>query len=228
MAAKKNGKSGEIALDDATFFKGALLGALVLCGLVYGSESLRGVFLSEWGLFANLAVLFYLLAFVFTIKTIGIFDFNKWDKWKHLALLAMLALAMAAEELRWLIPFRAENPEEWPAQRIRDLISIAIMGVPEGATLWQAGLIAGTRLLLILMLLYGIGGAIYFRKNLLPLWRKFRAHKASLYALFFMVFLLLTIFVTAEMPALFALAGAYLRMGAGLSFFMMALQFRHK
>jgi hypothetical protein len=220
----KTSKSNEINIDDATFFKGAVIAALVLSGLVYGSEILRGIFLSDFGLYANLAVLFYLLAFGYGLKGISGINLENWEKFRPLAVLSFLALVMAAEELRWGLPFLQDEDAEWRIQRMRDLISMALVGIPEKSSLWMAGVVAGTRLLLILMVIYAIGFAVYYRARLAPLWRKFRSHKAFLYACFFIVFFLLTVVLTAEQPALFAMLGGYLRMGAALSFLMMVLK----
>jgi len=230
MAAdsKKQPKDNkDLPLTERKMFVLLVLLSMTVALLSYVTP-LRGVFHSEYGVFSNAAVLFYMLAFGYGLKGIYALNLENWKRWRPLAIISLLALFMAGEELHWGLSFLLEGERQWPVQNIRDLLALSLLDVPDKAGLVLTGFIAGARLLLVLLLIYGAGTAFYYRAHLLMLYKKCRLHPAFFYGGVFAGLLVLTVLMRAGMAPGGAALGGALRLSMALAFLMGSLQFLEK
>lgn len=219
--SKDGGGKAQGGLSERALFLILLGGAFAVAVLAYLTPPLRAVFLSEYGVFSNAAVLFYLVAFGYGVKGIYALNMESWKgRWKKLALLSLLALFMAGEELNWGLTFLRRPDDDWLVHSVKDLVALSLLGVPEHTEITLVGFIALVRWMMMLAAIYGVGLGLYHRKKIAAAWHKHRAAPAMFYACFFVVLIVLEIVMKAGFLPGHAVFGDCLRMGAALAFLL--------
>ncbi|GJL84440.1 MAG: hypothetical protein DHS20C02_02150 [Micavibrio sp.] len=225
-SAKKTSKKKktDLPLPERQLFLLLLGGALATAVVAYATP-MREVFLSQYGVFSNAAILFYLVAFGYGLK--GIYDLNleNWKRWRPLAILSLLALFMAGEELNWGLSLVDGAHEGWAVQSVRDLIALSLLGVPEGADIKLVGFIALMRWMLLLAVLYGLGSLFFLREKIAGIWVKARKHPSFFYGCVFVGLFVVGILMNAEFLPGHDVFGDCLRMCGALAFLLGSLQF---
>jgi len=227
-APKKPGKkTAEIQLSDTKAFMCALAAFFLIAIFAYISP-LKAVFLSEYGVFSNAAVLFYVVAFGYGLR--GIYELNLENRrlWKNLAILSLLALFMAGEELHWGLSFILEQDKRWPVESVHDLIARAILGVPREASFALIGFIAGVRLSMLLFAVYLVIGLMFFRDRIMGFFGKACAHPAWFYGCIFTGLLVISILMKAGIVPGGSVFDGALRLSMALAFLIGSLQFGGK
>lgn len=215
----KKQKNG--GLSERWLFLALIGGAVAVAAIAYVMPPLKAVFLSEYGAFSNLAVLFYLVAFCYGVKGISALNMENWKaRWKKLALLSLLALFMAAEEMNWGLTLLRGPDDDWVVHSVRDLVALSLLGVPEHTEITLVGFIALVRWMMTLAVIYGVGLGLYHRKKLAAAWQKHRAGPGLFYACFFVGFLALGILMKAGYLPGHDMLGDPLRTCAALAFLM--------
>ncbi len=203
-------------------------GAFAVAALAYVTPPLKAVFLSEYGAFSNLAVLFYLIAFGYGVKGISALNMESWKgRWKKLALLSLLALFMAAEEMNWGLTILKGTHDDWVVHSVRDLVALSLRGMPEHTEITLVGFIALVRWMIMLAVIYGVGLGLYHRKKLAAAWQKHRAAPGLFYACFFIGLVALEILMKAGYLPGHTILGDCLSACAALAFLMGGLHIGH-
>ena len=166
--------------NDRTIFAAMILGILCLAGVIY---PFRGTFLGRifaggFGVFSNMAVIFYGLAAALAAWKI----YERQDEIrKHMQQQKMretfsmlrvnlgvilLSVLMIGEQLQWLIPLLVKDPQSYVLFTFKDLIVLSLRNLPDKAGLEVAMAIGIGRFILIAAPLYGLGCLIYYRNRI--------------------------------------------------------------
>ncbi len=217
-------KKNDLPLPERQLFLVLIGGAFATAVLAYATP-LREVFLSQYGVFSNAAVLFYLVAFGYGLKEIYSLNLENWKRWRPLAIVSLLALFMAGEELNWGLSLVDGAHDGWAVQSVRDLIALSLLGVPDGADIRLIGFIAAMRWMLLLAVIYGLGSAFFLREKIIGVWHKAKKHSAFFYGCVFVGLFVAGILMKAGFLPGHAVFGDCLRMCAALAFLLGSLQF---
>ena len=193
--AKKSESSSQVINLHSLYAGFAVCGILLALLAMVMPPAVAALFLGSFGLFENLTVLLYVLAFVLVAKILWQRNHAALQPWKaneKWVLLAALAIVLAGEELQWLLPWiYADTYHDFHFYSLSGLVDVSRGAIPEDASLKVVAAIAGIRLSAVMLAIYGLLGLIYYREKIMGA-RAYLKNYTVRYAVVFVLFLILS------------------------------------
>lgn len=203
----------------------ALLSAALCAGVAWlGGEGETALILGRNGVCDTATVVFYLVALALLVRE-GVTQLSKSGGVRSLVLLggmAGLALFMAGEEVRWGLPVVLSSSEQEHVLSVHQAVGRVLAASGQGRTVFEAALVAGVRLALILGLFYGAFFA-WRRRRAVYLWLSLaRTHPAFLMMVIFAAGIVCssTLYLSGFSSGLYEGLQQWLEMNASVAFLM--------
>ncbi len=201
-------------LDNKEIYAAGILICFFLSGAVYALNIpfLSDIFTNDFGIFSNLTIIAYSAVIFLTLKSYirgnnlpkpkeaqaGNFPLKNHlaNNWNYL-LIAFLSFLMIGDEVKWFIPFLANNPGDYSVFGLKDIVIAALSKVPEKSGLNVVMAIAAVRFFIIAGILYFIGFLLFYRKLIIAFINKPRSGEYLFYGGMFGLFIILSLITAA-------------------------------